>query len=238
MLGQLLTAEPYVESHVGPPHEWSERQWLAATTLPRFSQCTHALLLNDDLQLCPRFLDVLARVIEARPTHVVNLYNAHRVAGEAVKAGLAWLTSVDGLIGNAYVLPIQALRAFLDWRSSALMPDTVETLSEDQILNLWCMSHDVLIWHTVPSLVDHDTSVPSCYGNTQIRRPTVGFEAVDDYKGRDRMREKTMLDVNWDTDALHVGRVFEGNHRALLTRVKGPRGPLVEKYYRLAGDVL
>jgi hypothetical protein len=87
------------------------------------------------------------------------------------------------------------------------------------------MVHGCLIWHTVPALVEHDTTVPSCYGNTQCRSATVGPRAG-------------MLDVNWDSDALHIGRVFAGNHHALLTLVKGERGPLVKRYYELAGEAL
>jgi hypothetical protein len=207
---------------IGKPHEWSLRQWENALREPG---ATHALLLNDDLILCPNFLAVLANVIAARPAHLINLFNCHQLATDAQRRGMSWLTSSDGLIGHAYVLPVPALRAFLAWRESALIGDTVEVLSEDQILNLWAMVHGCLIWHTVPALVEHDTSVPSCYGNTQCRSATVGPRAG-------------MLDVNWDSDALHIGRVFAGNHHALLTRVKGDREHLVRRYYELAGEAL
>lgn len=236
MLGQLgffrgdwsgtIVHSAHIETHRGPPHEWSLRQWQGALADER---AAHALLLNDDLILCDDFLATLERVIEARPNHIINLYNTHALAHEAVRRGLSWLTSVDGLIGNAYVLPVPALRAFLDWRENALTTGTVEELSEDQLLNLWAMANGFLIWHTVPALVDHDTSIPSCYGNIQMRRPAVG--PVGGATATHRMQ-----DVDWTTDAVHVGRVFNGNHKALLTRVKGPRGPLVGAYYRCAGE--
>lgn len=223
----------------GKPHEWSLGQWDFAVRLAESSDCSHVLLLNDDLVLpegsrFDNFKNIVRRVIDARPTHIINLYNTHPLALEAQKRGLSWLTSVDGLIGNAYVLPVPALRHFLMWRERELEPGTVEALSEDQLINLWAMQHDALIWHTVPALVDHDVSVPSCFGNTQMRRPQVG--PLADGGGASEVLGRRMFDVDWSTDALHVGRVFEGNHRALLTRVKGDRLPLVKRYYELAGQ--
>ncbi len=221
MLAKLRGADVFVESNPGKPHEWSLRQWEAACR----TDATHAVLLNDDLLLCDNFIGAVTQVALARPSHLVNLYNSSDLAHEAQRLGLSWLTSPDGLIGNAYMLPVPALRAFLDWRASSLTDGTVETLSEDQLLNLWAMVQGCLVWSCVPALVDHDTTLPSCFANTQVRKPAVGPRA-------------NMLDVNWSTDALHTGRVFAGNHSYLLTRVKGERLPLVRRYYELAGDFL
>ncbi len=223
-LGRKHNWDPfvYIEDKPGKPHEWSLRQWKGVADR---SDYTHAAFLNDDLILCDDFTRVLDNVIAARPAHLLNLSNCHKLAHDAQARGMSWLTSNDGLIGNAYVLPIPSLRAFLAWRESSLTDGTVETLSEDQLLNLWAMAHGCLVHHCVPSLVEHDTSVPSCYGNTQCRQAEVGPRAG-------------MLDVNWETDALHCGRIFTGNHHALLTRVKGERGPLVKRFYELAGEAL
>ncbi len=214
----------YVAREPGKPHEWSSEQWCGALDKAFKYSATHCVMLNDDVIPCVGFRDVLAEVIKARPAHLINLWNCHELAKEAQKRGLSWLTSVDGLIGNAYVLPVASLRAFLEWRTTSLIDGAVEKLSEDQLLNLWAMQHGALIWHTVPALVEHDTSVPSCYGNTQCRSATVG--PLSD-----------MSKVNWESDAVHIGRVFKGNHSLLLTHVKGDRLPLVKRYFQLAGDV-
>lgn len=225
MLGQLARHRPFVESLPGKPHEWSERLWRGTLEDAERADASHCLLLNDDVELCDNFMAVLERVIEARPVHLVGLYNSHYLAHEAVKRGLSWLTSRDGLVGIAYVLPTASLRAFLQWRATSLTDGTVEVLSEDQLLNLWAMAHGCYVNHTVPALVDHDVSVDSCYGNTQMRHPEVG--------PRDGM-----LSINWATDALHMGRQFLGNHNSLLDRVKGDRVELVRRHYEVAGDVV
>lgn len=228
LLPQLGTEHVlHVESQPGKPHEWSKRQWDKALLTPR----THCVLLNDDLILCNDFIPTLLKVIEARPTHVINLYNAHKSAQLCGRNGYSWITSVDGLIGNAYVLPTQHLRAFMWWRESALVDGAVEELSEDQLINLWAMEQAALIWHTVPALVDHDISMPSCFENTQIRKPEIG-----PYEHMDMMQ--------WDTDAIHVGRLFRGNHYYLLTKLKDAHGDvarrrnLIERYYAMAGEAM
>lgn len=225
---QVIRADPYggaicIEAAPGKPHEWSFRQWKGAVNRSR----SHCVLLNDDLILCKDFLAIVRKVIEARPNHLINLYNSHDLAHVAVERKLSWLTSVNGLIGNAYVLPTEHLRAFLEWRAHNLTPGTIELLSEDNLLNLWAMEQGALVWHTVPALVDHDTSVPSCFDNTQVRKPTVG--PLPD-----------MSAVDWNTDAIHVGRAFRGTHQYLLTKLESAHGPgrraLIERYYAIAGD--
>lgn len=213
----VVCAEP------GKPSEWSDKQWAGASLLAEQYGLTHAMLLNDDMVPCEGFMAAAERLIEARPNHIVNLYNTHPLAKKAKADGLSWITSADGLIGNAYILPIAGLRAFREWRASSLKGGTVDELSEDQLINLWAMQQGALIWHTVPALMNHDTTVPSCFGNTQLRRPAV--RATGDASG-----------IDWGTDAMHVGRVFNGNHKALLTHVLGDRLPLVKRYYELAGD--
>ncbi len=44
-----------IEDGPGKPHEWSLRQWEKAIEKNR----THCVLLNDDLHLCDRFINVL-----------------------------------------------------------------------------------------------------------------------------------------------------------------------------------
>lgn len=217
----------HVESQPGKPHEWSKRQWDKALLTPR----SHCVLLNDDLVLCDDFIKTLVNVVSARPNHVINLYNAHEQAKLCQGNGYSWITSVDGLIGNAYVLPTPGLRDFVHWRDNCLVDGTKELLSEDQLVNLWAMDVGALIWHTVPALVDHDISMPSCFGNTQIRKPEVGPTG-------------DMGMFKWDTDAIHVGRCFQGNHFYLLKNMLAAQKPgperrrLIERYYAMAGEAM
>lgn len=204
-----------VNSTVGPPSVWSLAQWQHGISCG----LDYVLCLNDDMMPCADVWTVLANVLAARPNHIVNLYNSHPGAIDAANKGLRWYTSVDGLIGNAYVMPTPVLQDFLTWRSTVLIPGAVELLSEDQLINLYAMYTGALIWHTVPALFDHDTSVPSLYGNTQLRRPQVG-------------PKPDMHAIEWDTDAVHIGRQFRGNHWGLVRFMK-PEYRMVERAYEI-----
>lgn len=224
-LDRLLAALPsgaHVESAPGKPHEWSERQWKGAIAQGR----THCALLNDDVIPCDGFLDVLDAAVRAQPKAILNLYNLHPLAAEADARGFRWLTSPDGLIGNAYVLPTSTLEEFLVWRSLVLKPGAVEELSEDQLVNMFAMTTERLIWHTVPSLVDHDPQIASLFPKNMQHRASVG--------------PRPGMPRDWRSDALHTGRFFLGNHWALLTHTRPEAWRelgLVERAYKLHTDV-
>lgn len=206
----------YVEDKPGKPHEWSERVWRGALSLADWStehapddgtsvQTTHALFLNDDVSLCSDFAEVLTAAIAAKPDEVVNLYQEHEYAAVAAREGLRWVTSPDGLVGTAYVMPIATLRHFIEWRKVALRDGAVERLSEDQLINLHAMCCQRHIWHTVPALVDH-----------------LPFETLfpGNRKHRPMVTPWSEMPRDWDTDSKHSGRIFKGNHWALLTQIK------------------
>lgn len=193
----------HIDQTRGAPHEWSHAQWTRGATANR----DYCVFLNDDMVACDNFWPTLKNVLRARPSHIINLYCGHHGGLVAYNKGLKWVTTVDGLIGNAYVMPTEIVKDFLAWRLDAVVPTSVELLSEDQLINLYAMWSGALIWHTVPSLFDHDTSVPSLYGNTQLRKPSVG-------------PKPDMHLIDWNTDAVHVGRQFRGNHWGLIQHMK------------------
>ena len=216
LISQLPGWPTHIESDPGRPFEWSERQWRGAIALGQ----EYCLLLNDDMTLCEGFADVLQAVIEARPDHILHLYNNHEMAKMAQFKQLRWVTSCDGLFGNAYLMPTRRLAEFLVWRATAPISGFVERCSEDNLLNLWCMSRRALIWHAVPALCDHDIAIPTCFeGN--LRHTAV-------VPPRDRMPRD-----GWDTDAAHIGRYYVGSHYYLVTKMQEPQ---LERYWELCAE--
>lgn len=210
-----------VDTTEGAPYVWSEAQWRASLA----GEGTHCVMLNDDVILCDGFLRNLVSLLEVQPNVIISLYNISNLAKEAFKQNMRWVTTVDGLVGNAYVMPRAVLEDFLSWRDLYLLPEAKEKLSEDQQVNLYSMANSGLIWHTVPALVDHDTTVPSLYGNTQLRKPVVGPQKD--------------MPTDWKTDGFHAGRVFIGNHRLLLTvlnREYIKAHNIIDKHFRLDAE--
>lgn len=204
-----------------PPHVWSRKQWAGGV-----DDRTHALFLDDDVILCEKFWATLSNAVAARAGDIVALHCNHPRAIEVYNKGFRWMTSVDGLVGCGYVMPQGLLREFIDFERDEMQAWARETppgnphhLACDTAVSLFAMATGRLIHHTVPALLDHDTSVPSCYGNDghNQRRPAV-------------LPQGDMTGIDWNTEALHVGRVYQGNHWRLISELKRPR-PLIA--YRL-----
>ncbi len=139
---------------------------------------------------------------------LTSLGICHPLARNALDTGLHWVTTPDVPAGCGLVWPAGAEDAFLDWERANLVEDPAPNTAE--AVSLWLMVQGALLWHPVPSLQAGPYTV----------QPTPDMESI-----------------NWETDALHLGRQTDA-YKLLLSKVKGDRLPLVRRYYELAGDVL
>lgn len=142
--------------------DWSGEMWTWACSLakPDDTGLTHFLSLQDDAVVCDRFWEVLSAMIDAKPASTICLQTVHPDVDRVRER--AWLTTSDGLIGVGYLLPIDRLGDFLDWRVS-LRPSARESITEDTLLAAYHLRRDWTIWHPIPTPIDHDVSLPSTY---------------------------------------------------------------------------
>ncbi len=131
----------------------------------------------------------------------------HPMARNALDSGYHWVSTPDVPVDADLVWPDGARQAFLDWRTVSFSDDG-PLLSRESEISLWLMVQGALLFHPVPSTKSGPFTV----------QPT-----------------PDMASINWETDALHLGRQTNA-YQLLLTRVKGDRVPLVRRYYQLAGD--
>lgn len=144
-----------------PNWSWSQKLWDWAA----HTDATHLVQLQDDVRVMGCFWPELRKMVEAVPDAMIGLESVFDPGG-------TWYTSGDGMIGVGYVIPIWMLQVFLEWRGK-LRPGAIQELNEDQMLGLFAYDTRQPIWHPVPTLIDHDTSLPSSYGNDEHthRRP-------------------------------------------------------------------
>lgn len=228
------------------PHwVWSEQAWRFLAT----SEETHGVVLQDDVTVGPGFWHQLNDAKVRRPNDIIALQcqasiglpkdifgnpvpGALSAAERARDAGLRWVSTCDGLLGSGYMMPRELYAELLEWREKVAEPRIVETpgLGEDTLINVWAMATGRLIYHCVPALIDHDTTLASTWGNPHHTR-------------------ETTPNVTWRDDvpafygasgALHAGRHYFGNHWMVLTGQKLPdraaRREALERYYDAAGD--
>lgn len=147
-----------------PFWEWSEAVWNWAA---ESTTATHFLMLQDDAILCDDFLMKLEEILQDRSGDILGLQVAHPLAGKVWAEGSDIFTTTDMLVGVGYCLPISLLRKFIWWRNSALRTGALEAIPEDTLLGLFATLHGHRIFHPLPPLVDHDTSIPSTCGNDE-----------------------------------------------------------------------
>ncbi|RKH67464.1 hypothetical protein [Corallococcus aberystwythensis] len=141
---------------------------------------THVVVLNDDAEPCPGFVEAVRAALAARPAHPVCFYANHETALAAYAQGEAWWTSDDGLVGVTCALPVDLAGDFLAWADTALLERTPRGLPDDTRLNIWAMAHRRPIWHA-RGLVEHGEPETSLVGNAhhEGRRSLTPVPATD-----------------------------------------------------------
>jgi len=198
---------------------WSADMWRWGAE----QQVSHFVTLQDDVIVAGFFWNAIGAMLEALPDQVIGLEVVHRAAPALAELGHRWFTTADCLIGVGYALPTKLLREFLEWRERKLKPGALEVLTEDTMLGIWCMVTGHLVFHPLPTIIDHDTGIASTYGNDghANRRPLVRWAAN---QGEFASAE-LLSDPDWwhpgGTPHVHVGRFYDATPRLALEWVEG-----------------
>jgi hypothetical protein len=189
-----------------PNYTWHAQmcRWVAST------EASHGLFLQDDVEVAPNFWPALKALVTARPDAIIALEAVHPGGQCLARAGVRGYTTSDGLIGVGYVIPRYLVSKFQNWKPDKLRRGAIEDCTEDCMLNLFALDEGIKIFHPCPTLITHDTTLASTYGNDSHshRAPTVtwrdadvlGFEAAD--------LEKPEF---WGSDEVpHLGRFYGG----------------------------
>lgn len=149
-----------------PNHVWSEKMWKWATE----QDVQWCVFLQDDAVVSPSFFDDLDTITgyccdTPFAYSVVGLQVAHPAAVALAADGFTGFLTHDGLVGVGYAIKREALVLFLDWRANQLKEGVVENVGEDTLLGLWCALTGTCVYHPIPTIVDHDTTIPSTYDN-------------------------------------------------------------------------
>jgi hypothetical protein len=146
-----------------------KRSWIVGL---RYPAATHHVVMEDDIELCPNFLDIAEAALEASGDRLVTFYSNRKVVEEAKALGTtSWVPFRDGAWGPALVLPSPKVKHFLDWDADNFKADW---WTYDARLSLWAISNDPDLgtgvpnewwwWATQPSLVEHLASNASTIG--------------------------------------------------------------------------
>jgi hypothetical protein len=134
---------------------------------------THVCVLQDDVILCKAFLRTLTRVVEATPVDPLSLFTARRsIVREAESKGTKLLRRYSLDTAQALVFPVfqfGALCRWVDKQERSGVPPAWHH-HDDVRIDAWARALRWPIVHVVPSLVDHDTALPSTLGHPRSGR--------------------------------------------------------------------
>lgn len=207
----------YLENTQAKYWVWHER------TLDFFAEAqthgaTHALTLQDDVLVSPRFWHELDALVRGRYDDVICLDCAHPAARDIFVAGQPGYTTSEGMIGIGHIEPMEIAMDFARWRIYSLRPGSLERTSEDILFGLYCMSEGIPIFCPVPSMIDHDLDVDSTnegYDMHLYRKPQVTWKEIERHEHAEAL-EASMLDPEWwARDVPHLGRFYENAHTLL-----------------------
>lgn len=162
-----------------PNHVWAERVWRWGEEQ---ADASHLLQLQDDVIPMPdRFWSVLTAMVEAAPAVPICLFTIHPIARALRREGCAWFSTSDLWVGPAWAVPREIVRDYNAWRVHGARPGAVQHVNEDTLFGLYCAATGRRIWHPTVSIVDHDTSLDSHYGNKAANhnRPSCSWLDAD-----------------------------------------------------------
>lgn len=146
--GATLWLDPY---GIGP---WANirRAWAAPA-----SGATHRIVLEEDVELCPDFVEVAAKAIAARPTEILDFFAIRPGMDEARAAGVHWISYGARAWGPAMAMPVALAHEMVAWADGAFRP---EMQHGDARILLFAAHRGMRIFATAPSLVQHRADAP------------------------------------------------------------------------------
>lgn len=149
-----------------------------------------ALQIQEDAEVPANFWQIVRAIFKALPpeAEIVGFHVCHPLAGQLFDDDVRLMTTADALVGVCWAMRRDTMRAFRDWRRTELVEGWREPvpgpgkglphLTEDTMIGCFALATGRKIWHPLPAIVDHDTSMKSVWGNDdhQNRRPVISWK--------------------------------------------------------------
>jgi hypothetical protein len=144
-----------------PPSPWAG--YLQALESGLQTLHSHLCVIQEDARICQNFAAVIAKIAQARPDDVIQLFTGS-LKGKTTKDFLqaqikhksyspVWFREIHNVV--AILWPREAVESFLAWSPTAKVPGPQPPRSDDSVFGYWARTTHRQIWATVPCLVEH-----------------------------------------------------------------------------------
>ncbi len=150
---------------------WARRLWAKALE----SKYSHYVFLNDDIDVCDNFYEVMEAVTSAQPDRMLTFHVSYPEAPTLALQGHSFCKGY-WVNGPAYCFPRALLQKFVEWYDK--VPDGFKkAINEDVAAICFAWSEQEPVWATIPALVQHRIDVASTlgYDNHPMRQSPVPF---------------------------------------------------------------
>ncbi len=120
-------------------------------------------ILNDDVDVCPRFADAVLGMVKAAPGEVISLHAVGPDAARLASEGQRWARAYH-LTGPGYILNAANARALLAYWGSHPELQYARNVNEDNIASQFAYANQAPFLVALPAIVRHDATVPSTLG--------------------------------------------------------------------------
>lgn len=168
LLPPLLEQLPGAEVVTDPdpdsafPSPW--RTYRECLARPAPAGTSHLLVLQDDVLLCRRFLEVAAELARPEPV-ALFLGGAPAVsagrASRAPRGSLVALVPAEFVPVVALLWPVEVAESFLAWCGEHRLPGDPAPRSDDAVVGRWARRTGQVVYAATPSLVEHPDVEPS-----------------------------------------------------------------------------
>jgi hypothetical protein len=130
-------------------------------------QATHVLIMTEDALPARGFVDAALQIADLIPDRVVGMFSGRKVQNEAYERGHYLYRARTGLWGVCMMVPVSMVRPFDAWQRSCIAS---RYKHDDGRVMHYHLAHQIPIWMTAPSLVEHIGAATSLLGQANRKR--------------------------------------------------------------------
>lgn len=125
---------------------------MKAWTHPLSDDCTHRLVLQDDVEVCENFIKHATDIANRHPTHAVSLINFEHPTNYPNHRNTPYYR-VNNMPGCAIMLPSKIIQPCMQWCEE--YDDPILKPHDDLMISEYCRQNKILMVTVIPSIVQH-----------------------------------------------------------------------------------
>ena len=153
------------------------------------SGAEHAIILQDDIEVCNNFKEIASEIIETHPDKIIALFPWDEYLDKMFEkypemvGKTPYIRNRRWVTGCGFIIPTKHIQSFIDFTDTNYRG---KDYPEDSCLFTWALRKRIPILNTVPALIQHIGDSSLIYDKNVIKRTTKYF------------KEKSI--ANWKTE--------------------------------------